>query len=496
MSQPLLTGKGGEFELPPNLRNFMAITRDGVFYVAKSYERNIYFLSLKSRLDTLNRAFHVEFAPIEAIQALYHDEVSTQFELDGSQTQTHVRRLIKEAVGEGASDIHLEVKARSAEISFRVNGRLKRVHELSRNDGLEITSTLFNSMCDVSGNAYFDVTQAQTARLKKEYVETFGLFGARVGTRPAASEGVLMVLRLLYDSGTQGIGLDNLGYLAEQIEQLRTMVASIEGFRIFAGVTGSGKSMSLKCVLGEQLANFPDLRVITFEDPPEYRIEGAIQTPIQYQLSQSDDPVKTISWAWARAISSAMRLDPDVMMIGEIRDAASAKAAVDAAMTGHGVWTTVHAKDSLMVLDRLHGLGVREDVLRDASLLTGIINQSLVRTVCSACALSWAELSTQLPASIIAKIDHIGDVTAIQGKREGGCATCAGSGVVGRTVIAEVIIPDDLFLSIYLEQGKAAARTYWLTELKGITKRAHLKQCVLAGRVDPREAQLMGGWDV
>lgn len=493
MTETLLTGPRGEFELPPNLRSFMALTASGVLYVAKSYERDHYFLSLKARLESLKRAFRVEFAPIETIQAMYQDE--TRYALDGSHTQTHVRRLIKEAVGEGASDVHLEIKVKSAEISFRVNGRLKRVHELSREDGLNIASTLFNSMCEVSGNAYFDTTQAQTSRLKKDYVEAFGLFGARIGTRPAAGGGVLMVLRLLYDSGTQGIGLDTLGYLPEQVAQLRTMAASIEGFRIFAGVTGSGKSMSLKCVLGEQLAKFPDLRVITFEDPPEYRITGAIQTPIQYQFSHSDDPGKTISWAWARAISSAMRLDPDVMMIGEIRDAASAKAAVEAAMTGHGVWTTVHAKDCLMVLDRLHGLGIGEDVLSDASLLTGIINQSLVRTVCPVCALSWTELEPQLPATLLANIERVGDKHAVQGKREGGCDKCGETGIAGRTVVAEIIVPDDEFLSIYLEHGKVQARAYWLNQLKGITKRAHLKHCVLNGQVDPREAVLMGGWD-
>jgi len=107
----------------------------------------------------------------------------------------------------------------------------------------------------------------------------------------------------------------------------------------------------------------------------------------------------------------------------------------------------------------------------------------------------YRQLEPQLPATLLANIERVGDKHAVQGKREGGCDKCGETGIAGRTVIAEIVVPDDQFLSIYLKHGKVQARAYWLNQLKGITKRAHLKHCVLNGQVDPREAVLMGGWD-
>jgi type II secretory ATPase GspE/PulE/Tfp pilus assembly ATPase PilB-like protein len=297
-----------------------------------------------------------------------------------------------------------------------------------------------------------------------------------------------MELRLLSDYRGRSMTLFDLGYLDEQIKLIKRMTQRTVGVNIFSGPTGSGKSTTLECLLSMLLKEYEyKIHLLTIEDPPEYEIEGSVQTPI---ICDHSDPV-ALSREWVSAISNAMRLDPDVMMVGEIRDFDSAVAAFCAAMTGHGLWTTLHANDAISILARLQDIGVQMSLLTDAALVTGLINQSLVPVLCPHCKLPFHEAITKdlLPTDTIERVVQYCDPEKVfikgPGCKQGGCQ----EGISGRTVIAEVIGTTQKFMSIFREEGNAASRNYWVNDLGGITKNQHLIRRLNEGIIDPLLAE-------
>src|SRR5260364_271090 len=254
----------------------------------------------------------------------------------------------------------------------------------------------------------------------------------------------------------------------------------------FFGVTGSGKSTSLQVALSLLLQRHEGrINLMTIEQPLEYVIPGAVQTPL---LCDLDDP-RAVSEAWSRAISNLMRLDPDVMMVGELRDLPSAVAAIQAALTGHGLWTTTHAKGAFASLDRLADLGVAPRRLGDASLFTGLINQPLAPTLCSACKRPCAEHIHEIEDDLRARIEAFTNVKKVylRGTRPD-CPACGGMGVTGRTVVAEIVLTAQPLMDIYRAEagGSAAAKSYWVKQMKGITKCRHLIEKINQGWIDPK----------
>jgi type II secretory ATPase GspE/PulE/Tfp pilus assembly ATPase PilB-like protein len=288
---------------------------------------------------------------------------------------------------------------------------------------------------------------------------------------------------MLPDDG-RTVTLESLGYLPEQLEQINYMTARTHGINIFTGVTGSGKSTSLKASIEQQARQAgQQVHILTLESPTEYRLAGEsiVQTPV------AND-------GWASAIRNAMRLDPDIIMLGEIRDPASALAAFDAAQTGHGLWTTLHTNDAATSLLRLRRMGVDEDFLFDPSLVTGLINQSLVPTVCDACARPLAGNEADIAPQTITRLCAVSTAKQLSGVRivGEGCHACRQLGVSGRTVVAEVITPTAAFMQTFRTQGKLAAQRLWIAE-GGVTKLGHLLRLIHSGIVDPRHGERVAG---
>jgi type II secretory ATPase GspE/PulE/Tfp pilus assembly ATPase PilB-like protein len=482
----IASGRGSKYEVPVMDVNKLCLMTDGNLYVASAYTKDIAVLAYIELLRRNGVTFKIQLTTVDEIQRKYStNAVATSS--DNSIRQEQVIALIQRAVQRGASDIHFRNFMKHTEIWTRIDGflDLDKQNVLSPEDGAALCGTMYRSMCDVAEGDYIP-NKSQDGRLSRAYLSVCGLVGARIATRPL-DYGNEVVLRLLARKKKQT--MHELGYLNQQQKQMLRMTERTHGINIFSGETGSGKSTSLEILLSELVKiNKQTIKLITIEDPPEYVIPGAIQTPIICDRSDAE----AVSREWAHSISNVLRLDPDVIMVGEMRDKDSAVAAFRAAMTGHGVWTTLHANDAIQILERLRDIGVDINLLTDASTVTGLINQSLAPKNCEHCRRPYLKYQHEINEELHNRIETYcePDKVFLKGNDKG-CPHCKGKGYKGRTVIAETIIPTQSMMNVFKREGKAAARKYWVEHQKGITKAQHLIQKINQGIIDPQFGEQM-----
>ncbi|VXC24331.1 Pilus assembly protein [Pseudomonas sp. 8Z] len=491
----VLTAPGERWELSPPEREIMALTEDGALYVSGSHLNDLHVMAFCNRLERAGIIFRVETVAPDTINRLYKAgivQAGEAFVSDGeevSRNQLEVIKIIREACEHRASDIHFIVAPDGkSKIRFRIDGRLTTVQRPRHQHIKDLCSTIYQSMCDVA-DSLFQEHLPQDARVSKKFVDQLSLYGARVSTRPRAP-GLLMVLRLLYnDEGLSS--LKDLGYLPEQIDLLQRMLRLPYGMNILSGPTGSGKSMTLKVIL-EMLDRMMGgaKHILTIEDPPEYSAEGEgiNQTPLVYDTT---DPQAEIQ-AWAAGISNGMRLDPDYMMIGEIREIFAAVASFRGAMTGHGMWSTLHTNTAIGILQRLLDLGVDPSLLFDPALLTGMINQSLLPKLCIHCRQPFLSQAHALAPDLVERVRKCctPETVFVRGP---GCEHCRSTGISGRSVVAEVLMPTLKFMRVFRSKGAAEARNYWVKSMGGITKHDHAIRRINQGIFDPALAEVIIG---
>lgn len=402
--------------------------------------------------------------------------------------QVTAKDLLNKACAARASDIHIRVKKSCTEIYFRIHNDLVLVGSQTREYGERLLATLYGAMTSVSDNSYKPMERQDASIADRDKLPP-KLYGVRIATAPT-SEGAVMVLRLLYNDAGDNVDLRPLGFSEVHAAMLQQLKEQPSGMNIISGPTGSGKSTTLQRVLsGEILEAEGKLHVLTVEDPVEYPIEGAVQTAVTNASTEVDR-----SRQFAAAISNAMRLDPDVIMIGEMRDGASAQNALRASMTGHQVWTTVHANSAVAVIDRLIDLGLPLSLVADHTIVTGLISQRLVKVLCRHCSKPLVDHQHELSLAAYARVHRAVGSEMHKVRIAGtGCEHCNQQGTIGRTVIAEVIVPDDQFFKHIRCGEKTEAVAYWLHELGGKTIREHAIEKIAAGLIDPRMAEKVVG---
>lgn len=472
-----------------SLRLKLVFADDQCVYINSMHKRDI---DVQGEISDIRRWLgtdhvNMEFVILSRIEAIYdsHPGSSESAAEEASQTdrQGYLLRLMSKAMQKGASDIHMVVAGSKAKIEFRIHGELHIVNEVAREEGVYMMSALYNSMTDSSSDPNFDQSRRQQGRLRKEYADQAGIWSGRLATSPSES-GVAMALRLLYKRRTGRPSTAELGYLPLQVEKLNEFKRRGKGICIFSGSTGSGKSTTMECMLSEYHEEVNGKRrVLTVEHPVEFPIEGSVQTPIIDKNGLDDDGVAA---EFEHAITHSMRMDPDIMMVGEVRSVGSARAAFAAAMTGHGMYTTLHANDWLTVFDRLRDLGISDSLLYDPTLVRCIVNQSLARTLCPHCKVSFTDRRDQVAPDLRDRIEKYCDPQNVY-MRGKGCTHCL-DGINGRTVIAEVATPTRKLMEAYRE-SKFKAYDHW-KQNGGITKCAHLIQRINEGVICPEVGEL------
>ncbi|EMW0227373.1 Flp pilus assembly complex ATPase component TadA [Salmonella enterica] len=420
---------------------------------------------------------------------------------DVSRRQAEVLGYFQTAQRTGSSDIHVTTSPGLTRIEMRIHGDLVTVAELAEQDGEALAATIILSMCDVTEVQFFPMRK-QDGRVAAKFLKKVGLFGARYSHTPTA-DGLHFVMRTINDDGDRVPSLAQLGFMPAQITLIQRILRLPEGMVILSGPTGSGKSTTLRSFSRIWLERTGFLkRLLTVEDPPEGRIAGAIQTPI---ICDKADEAE-VRRAWERAISSALRLDPDAIMPGELRDLISILAGIFAAQTGHLVMSTLHTNSALLIPERMITMGVEAGLVLDAQLMVGLISQRLVKTLCPHCKVPWAQKKAELSAEQHAYLTQYCSEPGVcrpedlYFRHPEGCEQCrksvvlnghtvatVGHGVTGRSVVAEVIRPDARLFHLLKTEGKEVARRYWMAN-GGITRRTHLLHRLGAGLVDPLEA--------
>jgi general secretion pathway protein E len=335
-----------------------------------------------------------------------------------------VRSTLRDALKIGASDIHLETVAAGLVIKFRIDGILIPIKQIDDRAQAE------QAIARVKVLAELDVTERrvpQDGRFKA--LDRGRAIDLRVSIMPSihGEDAVLRVLdkQSLYESTRQTLSLDSLGFEERDIKALRRLSNEPHGMLLVTGPTGSGKTTTLYAAISE--INKGQDKIVTIEDPVEYQLPGVLQIPVNEKKGLT----------FARGLRSILRHDPDRIMVGEIRDPETANIAVQSALTGHLVFTTVHANNVFDVIGRFMHMNV--DLYGFVSALNAILAQRLVRLVCVHCAEEHAPAPELLAESGLTQ-QATKDWKFKIGK---GCRECRGAGYRGRKAIAELLLLND-----------------------------------------------------
>ncbi|MFH1598184.1 MAG: GspE/PulE family protein [Patescibacteria group bacterium] len=331
------------------------------------------------------------------------------------------------AIQAESSDVHIETEENELVVRYRIDGVLQNVATLRKQDWPKIISRV-----KLMAGLKLNITAVPQDGRITIYL-TDGKIDVRVSTLPTAF-GESIVMRLLMSS-TVGIGFEELGIRGRAYEQVKTEVEKPNGMIITTGPTGSGKTTTLYAVINK--LNTPETKIITLEDPIEYQVEGVNQS----QVDHSKD------YDFAKGLRSILRQDPDIIMVGEIRDKETAEVAIQSALTGHLVLSTIHTNDAAGAVPRFMAMGVKPFLLAPA--LNAIMAQRLVRKICDHCKekvdLDGAtterikNILGAIPTNSGEKIDLNQELTFYKGK---GCEACHSLGYKGRIGIFEIFAMD------------------------------------------------------
>lgn len=465
---------------------------DGTLSIASKYSADSGVASLLAYCTRNDIPVEIVWVDVETINKINSSTQATSNTGSTSQAIQIFNEMISEAFAHKASDIHIIIQEHSTLIKNRIDGDLEvmKSFSLTRSDGLLLTSAIYTSLTDLSDPTYILSIQqdARVPNTKLPVAVRKSVSGLRIGTTPTEG-GTLMVLRFLYEE-TDAQKLSDLGYSQEQEKIIKDMNRHPFGFNMIVGPTGSGKSTTLKIIMAMLSTIYGGRRnMMAVEDPSEFKMPDVNQVPITN--AETEEERRT---AFNNVLRACMRLDPDDIMVGEVRDKDTAAIIINAAMTGHRVLTTLHANTALIAVHRLLILGVAEDSLGDPGIFRGVIAQRLVKTLCTECRIPYNDVSRH-PAlaqyledsGMDARLQPILQAHAGTLYFKNGCSKCRNTGRAGRTLVAEIFenTPDNPTMPLMMERKWADARHMWLKS-GGKSMMMHAVEKMMQGLIDPR----------
>ena len=501
-----ITAPGGSYVISDTTRSMLALFSNGRYFVAETNKYDgppLLFVT-----DTKRRRLQIgqpEYVPLSVITNIYEYAAKTKNKTvpetaNESQEQARMQRnfvaIVSKAAASRVSDIHIVV-ADHTTVLFRTNGLMQVEFEYNKEWGESFVRAAFAS-ADISDANYAQNEYQAAQKMGKTALRGSGgklvlprnVQGIRLQFNPIAFGTRYVVMRLLYDeddSDTAG-DLAMLGFEPEEVETFYRLRAIPTGIVVVAGPTGSGKSTTLQRNMISMLKerNY-ELNLITVEDPPEYPIPGARQMPV---TNAATEELKDREFT--KALAASLRSDPDALMIGEVRTLAAADLAFRGALSGHNVWTTLHANSAPAILMRLKDMGVEDFKLQDPSIMKGLLSQRLFRKICPYCRIRARD---RLDNPAVGRLHQaFGDIgVELSYLRGPGCKHCEFRGVKGRTVVGEFVLPDGTFLDLMLRGESKKALDYWVTELNGRTLKEAAQARMLKGIIDIEEVERWTG---
>jgi general secretion pathway protein E len=356
---------------------------------------------------------------------------------DQSDVVRLVNSTIYDAIKLGASDIHLECNSRGLSVKFRIDGVLDQVTHVN---GAERAQEIVSRIKVVSELDIAERRVPQDGRFK------LSIKGQPIDFRVSVMPSIYgedVVIRILdkrsLSDQFQGLRLDRLGFDSRTLTEVRRLAREPYGMLLVTGPTGSGKTTTLYAALSEIFTGRD--KIVTIEDPVEYQLPGILQIPVNEKKGLT----------FARGLRSILRHDPDKILVGEIRDTETAQIAIQSALTGHLVFTSVHANNVLDVLGRFQHMGV--DLYSFVSALNGILAQRLLRLICAACAESINPSESGLAASGLS-VEQAASMRFMAGR---GCGQCRGTGYRGRYAIGELLRLNDGLRELIINRASVSS---------------------------------------
>jgi type IV pilus assembly protein PilB len=357
-----------------------------------------------------------EIAELEVIDEDELDDLEVEDGISDAPLVRLVNSIIFEAAEDGASDVHFEPQPDSLVVRFRIDGVLHETQRIPKRSAIGVTTRLkVLAKLDIA-----ERRKPQDGRISLSAQSAGRMLDVRVATLPSV-EGESVVMRLL-DKSKKPPTLEEVGLGGAMQEQLLKLIQRPTGALLVTGPTGSGKSTSLFAAMAE--INRPEIKVITVEDPVEYRLTGLNQVQINPRAGLT----------FATVLRSILRSDPDVVMVGEIRDVETAKISIEAALTGHFVLSTLHTNDAPSALTRLNEMGV-EPFLTGAAV-TGVLAQRLARRLCEHCKELYTPSDEELVSAQFPEDHHKGKLELF---RRNGCVRCRQTGYRGRIGVFQLL---------------------------------------------------------
>ena len=496
----LLTVNGSEFAISNETRRLLALFSDGTYLVSKDnrFDGAVYNFeaNVKRRKIPIKAPRYVTLNEIAAIYAYAERgagtvDVSAE-EAEDMQMQIDFINIIQRASQKKVSDVHVVVGS-SSTVLFRENGIMVKQNEYGGEWGEAFVRSVFAS-ADISDSNYSQNEFQGAQKLgstplrgsKGKLMLPHNVLAIRLQFNPIAFGSQYLVMRLLYaDDNPEGSSdLRSLGlgkYEEDLFYKMRSMAV---GLNVVAGPTGSGKSTTLQRNLIKLLQekNY-QINLLTVEDPPEYPIPGARQMPVTNANTEEEKNEQ-----FTKALSAALRSDPDVILVGETRSLSTAELTFKGALSGHGVWTTLHANSAPAIVTRLRDMGIQPNLINDPELVKGLLSQRLFRKLCPNCrqSIKTKEGTPEFERLRNALGDYGIENVYVSGP---GCKACGYKGFKGRMAVDEIILPDSRFLRLMIDNETAKAIDYWVSELNGRPLKDAAIERMIKGQIDMDEVE-------